>query len=396
MRTGTANLPLHHGKAPRWLFARMSGLAREITRLIVEEEDTAGLLRRLSDPFWFQALGCVLGFDWHSSGLTTTTCGALKDGLKGLERELGLFVAGGKGGTSRKTPAEIEAWGMELSGDPADLIYASRMAARVDNNALQDGYQLYHHVFIFDRQGHWAVIQQGMNTATRYARRYHWLSEGVTDFVDEPHAAICCDQTGQVINLVAHESAEARRVSTLLAAEKPVKLMGELKRLQHLELPDRHDLRLGDLNPERLGSIFVQTYEQPPADFADLLARPGVGPKTIRALSLLAELVYGAPVSTRDPARFSFAHGGKDGYPYPVDRATYDRSIETLKAALDRAKVGDREKLEAFRRLAVFSQGREPAFHSLRPVKPVATPPSAPAGPRQLDFGPGFGRPSST
>ena len=351
-RTGIANLPLHYGKTPRWLFERMKLLAREIAIVIVDEFGTAEMLRRLSDPFWFQAFGCVLGFDWHSSGVTTTTCGALKEGIRGLEHELGLFVAGGKGSTSRRTPMEIEDRGHLLVVPPAPLIYASRMAAKVDNTALQDGYQIYHHTFIFDREGRWCVVQQGMNPATRYARRYHWLSERVEDFVCEPHAAICCDERGEPLNMVAAESEEARKVSTLLSQEKPWRLVGELKKLKNLELPARHQLLLRDIHPDKLAGIFLKTYEQQPEDFEKLLGMRGVGPKTIRALSLLSELVYGAKVSFRDPVRYSFAHGGKDGHPYPVDRATYDRSIAAMERAIRQAKLGRREKLEAFRRLS--------------------------------------------
>jgi len=352
MKTGTADLPLHYGKTPRWLFRRMARLAREIAVVIVTEFGTAELLRRLADPYWFQAFGCVLGFDWHSSGLTTTTCGALKEGLRDLGDELGLFVAGGKGSTSRQTPHEILARGELLSVDPGRLVYASRMAAKVDNTALQDGYQIYHHTFVFDREGHWCVVQQGMNTATRYARRYHWLSEGVKDFVCEPHAAICCDHVGEPLNMVAAESEGARQVSTLLSHEKPEKLVRELKRLQNLTLPRRHHVLLQDIAPDRLKGIFLKTYERQPQDFAGLLAMEGVGPKTIRALSLIAELVYGTPVSYRDPVRYSFAHGGKDGHPYRVDRRQYDRSIQILEEAIRRAKLGDRERLEALRKLA--------------------------------------------
>ncbi len=368
MQTGTAQLKLHNGPCPPWLFKRMRGMAREIARLLVEEEGSAGLMRRLSDPFWFQALGCVLGFDWHSSGVTTTTCGALKEGVKGLETELGLFVAGGKGAASRQTPAEIESQGRFLDVDPAELVRLSRLAAKVDSAAVQDGYQIYHHVFIFDRAGRWAVVQQGMNADEGHARRYHWLGEIVADPVDEPHAAVCCDQTAPSLNLVAHESTAARAVATTLAGQPPDRVLAELERVRHLEMPDRHAVWTADVSPARLSSILLQTYRDPPADFADLLGRRGVGPATLRALSLLSELVYGAPASARDPARFSFAHGGKDGSPYPVDRPTYDRSIEALKTALDRARVGDREKLDAFRRLAVFTTGQEEPPRSYRPA----------------------------
>lgn len=240
MRTGIAHLPLHYGKAPAWLFSRMKLLAREITLVMVEEFGSIEIVRRLSDPFWFQAFGCVLGFDWHSSGVTTTVCGALKEGLKGLENELGLYVAGGKGGTSRKTPTEIRTVGNLISVDPESLVYASKMAAKVDNTAIQDGYQLYHHNFIFTKSGVWAVVQQGMNETNRYARRYHWLSENLDhleesslrpeqhSFVNEPHTAICCDARSETLNLVAQESEPARKTTTLIAQEKPEKLIYEL------------------------------------------------------------------------------------------------------------------------------------------------------------------------
>jgi len=361
MRTGTANLPLHYGKAPRWLFDRMTRLAGELATVMVEELGTEEMLRRLSDPFWFQSFGCVLGFDWHSSGLTTTACGALKEGLKARQKELGLFVAGGKGATSRRTPQEIERLGPVLDKDPEALIYASRMAAKVDSAGLQDGYQIYHHTFVFNTQGAWCVIQQGMNTATRCARRYHWLSEEVEDFVCEPHMAICCDNKGETLNMVARESEEARESSTLLTREKPERLVGQLKRLQHLEMPAHHDVRLDDVHPDRLRTILLKTYEERPQSFEGLLGMPGVGAKTIRALSLISKLVYGAAASFRDPVRYSFAHGGKDGHPYPVDRANYDRSITALEDALRRAKVGDREKLAAMRRLASWGETTRPS-----------------------------------
>jgi hypothetical protein len=351
MRTGTATLPLHYGKAPRWLFTRMTLLARQIMLVMAEEFGTPAILQRLSDPYWFQALGCVLGFDWHSSGVTTTVCGALKEGLKGLEDELGLFIAGGKGTASRKTPQEIERTGKLLSCDPQQLIYTSRMAAKVDSSALQDGYQLYHHLFIFTRQGEWAVVQQGMNEQNRMARRYHWLSRPELDFVNEPHQAVCCNTAGQALNLVARESESTRITSTELAQQPPDKLITELKKLQHLSLPTTHQVLIKDIHPDRLYKIFLKTYEQKPPDFERLLGMPGVGPKSIRALSLISELIYGAKPSFRDPVRYSFAHGGKDSHPYPVDKPGYDRSIDILHKAISSAKLGRREKLEAIRRL---------------------------------------------
>jgi hypothetical protein len=352
-RTGVANLPLHYGKAPRWLFDRMVKLSREITLIIVTDFGPEEMLRRLSDPYWFQAFGCVLGFDWHSSGVTTTLCGALKEGLKGVERDIGLFVAGGKGKTSRQTPGEIESWGEITSIDPAPLVYASRMSAKVDSAAVQDGYQLYHHTFVFTRGGSWAVVQQGMNEATRYARRYHWLSQSVASFVNEPHAAIASEARGTALNLVAAESDTARATITdVVDNEKPEKLLAELKRIKTLSLPAHHYLGTEDLHPDSLAKILLSTYERQPVDFETLLGLPGVGAKTLRALSLISELVYGVPPSYRDPARYSFAHGGKDGIPYPVDRKTYDQSIEVLARAVRRARMAPAERDQALRRLS--------------------------------------------
>jgi hypothetical protein len=352
-RTGIANLPLHHGKAPRWLFERMVKLAREITIVIVEEYGAEEMLKRMSHPYWFQAFGCILGFDWHSSGVTTTLCGALKEGIKGLESELGLFVAGGKGKTSRKTPVELEVWGQKISIDSEPLVYASRMSAKVDSAAVQDGYQLYHHVFLFTRSGSWAVVQQGMNETNRYARRYHWLGENVEDYVNEPHSAILTESRGQALNLVAGESAPSRStISDIVINQKPEAILLDLKKLKTLTLPAHHYLSTEDLHPDSLKRILLSTYERQPEDFERLLGLQGVGAKTIRALSLLSELVYGVAPSYQDPARYSFAHGGKDGIPYPVDKETYDRSIEFLRKAISRTRLGIKEKNEAVGRLS--------------------------------------------
>ena len=351
-RTGIANLPLHYGKAPRWLFDRMVKLARGITIAIVADFGAEEMLRRLSHPYWFQAFGCVLGFDWHSSGVTTTLCGALKEAIKGLETDLGLFVAGGKGKTSRRTPSEIEGWGNSISLDPTPLVYASRMSAKVDSSAVQDGYQLYHHTFLFTTSGSWAVVQQGMNGASRYARRYHWLGETVSNFVNEPHSAILSEARGQALNLVAGQSDPARAtIADIATKEKPHNILMELKRLKTLELPSHHYLSTHDLHPDSLSKILLSTYDRQPQGFEQLLGLRGVGPKTIRALSLISELVYGVAPSYQDPARYSFAHGGKDGIPYPVDRKTYDQSIELLRKAINKTKLGIREKNEAIGRL---------------------------------------------
>jgi len=326
-------------------------LAREVMLFISSEKGPDELLERLCDPFWFQAFGCALGFDWHSSGLTTTVCGAMKEASRGIEKDLGLYVAGGKGAVSRKTPSEIETHSEEVGFDPGPLVYASRMSAKVDSGAVQDDYRIYHHTFLFTPDGKWAVVQQGMHPDNGMARRYHWLGSAVEDFVCEPHAAVCCDGRGETLNMVAGESAGARDVTAGLSRERPELIVADIEKMQTLELPRRHEMLVGDINPERLKGILLSTYENQPEGFEQLLAMKGVGPKTIRSLALISELVYGTPASTRDPARFSFAHGGKDGIPYPVDRKTYDESIEFLGKALSAAKVGRNEKVEAFRRL---------------------------------------------
>jgi len=354
-KTGIATLPLHHGKAPRWLFERMVSLAREIAFAIISEFGQKEFLKRLSDPFWFQSLGCVLGFDWHSSGLTTTTAGALKEALRGLERETGLFIAGGKGLTSRKTPDQILSHASKYGINPELLIYASRLTAKVDNSAIQDGYQLYAHIFLFTHKGEWAVIQQGMNQKSRTARRYHWLSSGIKSFVEEPHSAICSDKKEKaVLNMVSRESKEAREISTMLARQSPEKTISELNKIRELNLSKRHEVTVDDIDPQRLYRVLLKTYEKMPEDFEALLGIQGVGSKTIRALSLVAELIYGKAPSFKDPARFSFAHGGKDGTPYPVDRTTYDRTIEVMKRAIESSRLGNNEKIQAIRRLAGY------------------------------------------
>lgn len=329
----------------------MTRLSREIVRVMAEEFGPREVLARLSDPYWFQAFGCVLGFDWHSSGVTTTVCGALKEGLEGINKEIGLFVAGGKGSASRKTPRELQEIGLITGLDTTRHVYASRMSAKVDNTALQDGYQLYHHTFLVTADGAWAVIQQGMNGSNRTARRYHWLSESVTDFVCEPHTAVCCDRTQPALNLVAQESAASRKIITDLSRLSPERTLAEIKRLQNLTLPPRHWVDLDDLHPDRLHKALLSTYERQPENFESLLGISGVGPKTLRALALIGELIYGTPASVRDPVRFSFAHGGKDGHPYPVDRPTYEQSIRTLRRAVEAAKIGPGEKRSALKTL---------------------------------------------
>jgi uncharacterized protein len=357
-RTGTAQLPLHGGRAPAWLFSRMVRLAREISIHVVSEYGSDELLRRLSDPFWFQAFGCVLGFDWHSSGVTTTVTGAVKEGIRGLESDLGFFAGGGKGAASRKTPAEIVSACDALSLNPEPLVYASRMSAKVDSAAVQDGYQLYHHAFFFTPSGGWCVVQQGMNDGNGMARRYHWLSASLRSYVDEPHAAVCAEEEAPTLNLVAHESENVRAASAELSRQPPTTVLDALRKLPVLTMPRRHAVLLSDVNPVYLEKILLKTYERAPENFETLLGMPGVGARTLRALSLVSEVIYGTPASTRDPARFSFAHGGKDGFPYPVDTATYDKTVEVLRAAVNRAGIDRSERVAALKRLVRFGEER--------------------------------------
>ncbi|HEY7530947.1 MAG TPA: DUF763 domain-containing protein [Gemmatimonadota bacterium] len=368
-RTGTADLPLHGGRAPAWLFGRMTRLAAGVTEALVLEGGPAEVLRRIGDPFWFQAFGCLLGFDWHSSGVTTTVCGAMKAGLAGRERDVGLLVAGGKGAASRRTPAEIERWGARTGVEPGPLAYASRMAAKVDSAAVQDGFTLYHHAFFATATGEWAVVQQGMRDADRTARRYHWRGEEVGSFVEEPHAAVCGGGAEDVLNFVARESSAVRSTIPGLAREEPERLLRELaaagamrvprrhgRRGDDLRLPRRHGITAADLSPSHLRTILLRTYEEQPGDFERLLGTRGLGARTLRALNLLSELLYGSAASTRDPATFSFAHGGKDGTPHPVDRETYDRTIDHLASAVANARAGRSEKLAALRRLRAMAR----------------------------------------
>jgi hypothetical protein len=336
----------------------MVRLAREITAHIVAEYGSDEVLRRLADPYWFQAFGCVLGFDWHSSGVTTTVTGALKEGLRGTERELGIYAGGGKGAVSRRTPGEITSYCERLSIDPRPLVYASRMSAKVDSAAVQDGYELYHHAFFFTPSGGWCVVQQGMNGGNGMARRYHWLAACVRSYVNEPHAAICAEAQAPTLNLVAAESDATRNNSAELAREKPALVLSALTELPILSMPKRHAVMIADVNRQHLEKILLKTYERAPEDFETLLGMAGVGARTLRALALASEVIYGTPASTRDPARFSFAHGGKDGTPFPVDIETYDKTIEVLRAAVNRANIDRSERVKALKRLVDYGKAK--------------------------------------
>jgi hypothetical protein len=350
-RSGVADLPLHDGRAPSWLYERMAYLGRLILQALIEEEGTEGVLRRFADPFWFQSLGALLGMDWHSSGVTTTLLGALKEGFSPLAREYGLFICGGKGGRGLKTPEEIAYHAERIGIEGSTLVEVCRLVARVDSRFLQDGYDLYHHCLIFDRKGNWAVIQQGMNPSSRLARRYHWLSFGLRSFWEEPHSGIEGTRERWVMDLTSRHSQKNLQGILELFQFPAHQVACELNRLPYLRLPHHHAIFVRRIDPRRLNTILLKTYENPPQAIDDLLRKDGLGPRTLRALSLLSELLFGAPPSFRDPARFAFAHGGKDGHPYPVDLATYDRTIATLKGAVMRAKMGRTEKLELLRRL---------------------------------------------
>jgi hypothetical protein len=333
----------------------MVKLSRKISEILVLEYGKDEFLRRISDPFWFQAFSCVLGWDFHSSGCTTVTTGALKEANL---KEFGIAFLGGKGRASRKTPEEIEKLSETFSWNSKkieELKKASRLAAKVDSAALQDGFSLYHHSFIVTEEGKWAVIQQGMNPSNRYARRYHWLSEKVKSFVEEPHLAVCCDITERPLNMVAKESEEARKCSVDLVSDNPIHLKrylvpskGQKTIFRYLRMPAKHEIELKNY------SALMEAFEQQPKNYEELLLVKGIGPKSVRALALLSKLIFGVELSWRDPVKFSFAHGGKDGTPYFVDRKTYDKSIEVLQAAIEQAELGNREKIDAIKRLNSF------------------------------------------
>jgi len=355
---------LHSGHVPKWLADRMTRLGAVMSQAIVHHYGRDELLRRLSNPFWFQSFGAVMGMDWHSSGITTSVLGALKRGLTPLRGELGIHVCGGRGKHSRKTPDELIAVGNLTGIDGALLAQASRLVAKVDSAAVQDGFDLYLHGFIVTDDGQWVVVQQGMNGESRYARRYHWLSEGLKSFVDEPHSAIDGPQQGVIVNLTDHRAEKSRgvqlelldrlgpdRIAHELAALKDVPDSVAQPTLPHLLMPAHHDVRPKDVHVRRLRSNLAAAADRGPKDFADLLLTPGVGARTVKALAMVAEVVHGAPYRFTDPARFSLAHGGKDRHPYPVPLKVYDETIRVLKSAVQNAKLGRDEELGALKRL---------------------------------------------
>ncbi|MCX7858335.1 MAG: DUF763 domain-containing protein [Deltaproteobacteria bacterium] len=346
-------LPLHTGFAPRWLFERMVKFVSAVTEIIVYEFGPYEFLRRIADPIWFQAFGCAAGFDWHSSGLTTTVCGALREGLLRLSKEIPIAICGGKAKKALDTPKDILSYGERWGIDVQALIEKSRLCAKIDNVLLQDGYDLYHHTFIFTKKGEWAVIQQGMNEASKTARRYQWLSVEGLDLTQDPHTGVTCDRTGLILNLASKESKPAQDAMLDFVKHDPETMMETLKKVT-MTMPKRHYITKNDIDEQRLKRILTVIHEADPKRYIHMVNIQGVGKKTMAALSLVSELVYKSPPSFRDPARFSFAHGGKDGHPYPVNRKVYDETIEFLKNAIDKAKLGDKEKINALRRLSLF------------------------------------------
>ncbi|CAN5341025.1 DUF763 domain-containing protein [soil metagenome] len=386
-RSGSADLPLHGGLVPKWLAERMTRLGAIMAQAIVHHYGRDELLRRLAHPFWFQSFGAAMGMDWHSSGITTSVIGALKRGLKPLENEIGIRVCGGRGKHSRQTPQELVAAGERAGFDGAKLAGISRLVAKVDSAAVQDGFDLYLHGFIVTDDGHWTVVQQGMKGETRTARRYHWLSEGLTSFVDEPHSAIAGQDGGTILNLTDRRALRSRTAQLdLLSALGPDAITLEAARLRppasapqrevaqlalpHLVMPAHHEVRASDVMLRRLHGALAAAADRGPKDFAELLLTPGVGARTVEALALVAEVIHGTPCRFSDPARFAFAHGGKDGHPFPVPLKVYDETIRVLKRAVRNAKLGRAEELSALQRLDAQARvlervARGPRFDAL-------------------------------
>ena len=350
-RSGFADLPLHGGHVPAWLAERMTRLGTAIVERILLHYGHSEVLTRLSDPYWFQALGSVMGMDWHSSGITTSVMGALKRGLNPRAAELGLHVCGGRGKQSRMTPAELRTIANQRNLDGDALVRTSRLTAKIDNNCIADGFQIYLHSFVVARNGEWAVVQQGMNEGSGLARRYHWHSANVRDFVDAPHTGIAGEHQGTIVNLVDAEAGPAQTALLAMSRESPDVTLREVR---HLTMPRHHDVQAKDVDLNRLGAVLAVAYERELHGFADLLLVENLGPRTLQTLTLVAEVVHGAPVRFSDPARFSFALGGKDGHPFPVPLQTYDESIAVLRRSLDAARLDGGEKLEGFRRLDRF------------------------------------------
>ncbi len=358
-RTGHADLPLHYGRVPQWLAERMTSLGGAIVEAIILEYGKPEVLKRLSDPLWFQSFGCVLGMDWHSSGITTSVMGALKRAINPRSHELGIYICGGRGRHSRKTPEELIAIAAKTGLDGDALVRSSKLAAKVDNTAIQDGFQLYLHNFILTNEGEWAVVQQGLNDASGMARRYHWHSTEFQSYLNSPHSGITGENQGLILNLADDQAAVTRNSIVNIAKENPERMMAEIRKIV---MPRHHEVMASDVNMKRLGAILTLAHEKQLADFEPLLLLEGVGPRAIQSLALVSEVIYGSPTRFNDPARFSFAHGGKDGHPFPVPLKVYDETINVLKTSIEKAKIGDTDKQKAIRQLSTIAQRIEKNF----------------------------------
>lgn len=358
MKKGYADLPLHYGTVPPWLAQRMCQLGGAIAEAIVMEYGRQALLQRLSDPFWFQSLGCVLGMDWHSSGITTSVMNALKKAINRRSAELGVYVCGGRGKASLQTPAELLAIAEKTGLDGAELVRCSKLSAKVDNTAVQDGFQLYLHSFVVTTDGDWTVVQQGMNPNERMARRYHWLSSSLQSFMEEPHTSVCGKNQGLILNLTDKLALPTKNSILELTKERPDKLMHEVS----LILPRHHEVKEEDVNIKRLGAALILAHETNVADIESLLLLEGVGPRTLQSLTLVSEVIHGTPSRFSDPARFSFAHGGKDGHPFPVPTSVYDETIEQFNTSIRQARMGDKDKSEALKNLSRISEEMEKSY----------------------------------
>jgi len=358
-RSGYADLPLHYGRVPTWLAERMTKLGGAIVEALVMEFGKSEVLKRLSDPMWFQAFGSVLGMDWHSSGITTSVMGALKRAINPMSKDLGIYVCGGRGKHSLQTPHELLKIASQtgLNGDA--LVRTSKLAAKIDNTAVQDGFQLYLHNFILTDKGEWAVVQQGLNDATGTARRYHWHSAQLSSFLDEPHVGVCGENQGMILNLTDTNAVGTRAGIVDLTAEDPGKMMGEIRKII---LPSHHEVTISDVNLKRLGAVLTVAHEMQTKNFESLLLLEGAGPRTIQSLTLVSEIIYGTPSRFTDPARYSFAHGGKDGHPFPVPLKVYDETIGVLKRSIEKAKIGQTEKQKAIQQLSIMAQNVEKSF----------------------------------
>lgn len=358
-RSGTADLPLHYGKVPPWLYERMSALGLSIIEVILMDYGKDEVLRRLADPFWFQSFGAVMGMDWHSSGITTSVMGALKRSINPNSKSLGLYICGGKGKFSKDTPSELLQIADQTGLNGHELVKASKLSAKVDNTAIQDGYQLYLHNFILADNGSWSVVQQGMHESDGTARRYHWHSENIKSFIEEPHTGINGISRGKILNLTDADASENRKGILDISHTDSIDVMKDFSRLI---LPAHHDVQASDVDLKRLGALLYVTREQQPQNFEDLLMLEGVGPRTMQSLALVSEVIHGAPSRFADPARFSFAHGGKDGHPFPVPTKTYDESINILRKGIEKSKLGNSDKLNTLNKLHQIVAATEKDF----------------------------------